>query len=262
MSVTPIDLDVDATVLKYGTVVADGIFAPHHQHIFNLRVDPAIDGYTDSTIVYDDTVAMPRDEKNPHGVGFEVHSVPIEKECAFNLDWTTNRAVKMVNPTKLNPFSKKPVGYKVVRTSLSFRIPKSPLVMLTCVSSNPVPPTQLGLAHETSMHNRRGEFVNNHMHVTKYDNGELFGAGEHPWQSVGGQGGCRTWSQRAQALARGQSVLWITLGFTHTTKSEGMSIHSSLNSASSTGAHPFLHRLAPNALRGVQDALQARWILR
>ena len=28
----------------YGTVVAPGVFAPNHQHIFSVRIDPAIDG--------------------------------------------------------------------------------------------------------------------------------------------------------------------------------------------------------------------------
>lgn len=31
MSVTPVEADVDAAALKYGTVVAPGVFAPHHQ---------------------------------------------------------------------------------------------------------------------------------------------------------------------------------------------------------------------------------------
>jgi primary-amine oxidase len=61
------------------------------QHLFNLRIDPAIDGYRDNSVVYDDVFAMKRDERNPHGVGFEVKSTTVEKESAFNLDWTTNR---------------------------------------------------------------------------------------------------------------------------------------------------------------------------
>ena len=54
------------------------------------------------------------------------------------------------------------------------------------------------------MHNRRGEFVNNHLHVTKHSDSELFAAGEHPWQSIGGQGGCRTWAARARPVGEGE----------------------------------------------------------
>ncbi|KAM0756094.1 primary amine oxidase [Meredithblackwellia eburnea MCA 4105] len=197
MSVTPADMNSDVQSLKYGTIVADGVFAPHHQHIFNLRIDPAIDGYEGSRIVYDDVYAMPRDENNPHGVGFEAHNTAVTHESAFNLDWTTNRVVKMVNPSKRNRFSGKPIGYKIM-----------------------APPTQLGLAHPTSMHGRRGEFCDNHVHVTKYDDNELWGGGEHPWQSRGDQPGCRTWAARGRELEDGDSVLWFTLGFTHTTRSE------------------------------------------
>lgn len=70
----------------------------------------------------------------------------------------------MINPTKLNRFSGRPVGYKLV-----------------------APPTQLGLAARDSMHGIRGEFVDNHVHVTKHSEKEMYAAGEHNWQSVGGQ---------------------------------------------------------------------------
>ncbi|KAI5480277.1 primary-amine oxidase [Pseudohyphozyma bogoriensis] len=197
MSVTPIEEGVNPNDIKYGTIVAPGVFAPHHQHIFNLRIDPAIDGYESSAIVYDETHPMPRDERNPHGVGFENHTTKVSRETAFNLNWEHNRVVKMINPSKLNKYSGKPVGYKIV-----------------------APPTQLGLAHESSMHNQRGEFVNNHVHVTKQSDSEMYAAGEHPWQSVGGQGGCRSWASRRRPVEDGEGVLWFTLGFTHSTKSE------------------------------------------
>ncbi|KAM0750784.1 primary amine oxidase [Meredithblackwellia eburnea MCA 4105] len=197
MSVTPVDLDANASEMRYGTIVAPGVFAPHHQHIFNIRIDPAIDGYDESEVIYDEVLPMPRDEKNPHGVGFQVHTTKIQKESAFDLDWRTNRVVKMVNPKKLNPYSGKPVGWKIM-----------------------CPPTQLGLADVTSMHNIRGEFINNHIHVTKHNDKEMYAAGEFPWQSVGGQGGCRTWSSRQRDLALGDSVVWLTIGFTHTARSE------------------------------------------
>ncbi len=199
MSVTPVDLDIDPKKLDYGVVVADGVFAPHHQHIFNIRCDPAIDGYRNTAIQYDDVVAMPRDEKNPHGVGFVSESTRVTTESAFNLDWTRNRTVKLINTEKVHPASKKNRSYKVG-----------------------VPPTQLGLADPTAMHSIRGEFCDNHIFATKQADDELFAAGEHPWQSVGGQGGCRTWANRGRPLAEegGDSVLWITIGFTHVARPE------------------------------------------
>ncbi|BGP32212.1 hypothetical protein JCM10296v2_003992 [Rhodotorula toruloides] len=197
MSVTPADANAEVSTLGYGNLVAEGVFAPHHQHIFNLRIDPAMDDYRSNAVTYEDTTAMPRDpQNNPHGVGFVTKSTQVQQESAFNLDWTTNRFVKMVNPNKRNRFTNKPIGYKVV-----------------------APPTQLGLADPTSMHYIRGEFTDHHIHVTKYADDELWGSGEHLWQSRGGKGGCRTWASRGREL-EGDSVLWFTLGFTHITRPE------------------------------------------
>lgn len=200
MSITPVDLEADPADLSYGTVVGPGVFAPHHQHIFNIRCDPAIDGYRSSTIAYDEVLPFERDASNPHGVGFGTQTTYIDKEGAFDLDWNTNRTVKMINRDKVHAHAKKPIGYKIA-----------------------VPPTQLGLAHVTSMHNKRGQFINHHIHVTKHDEEEMYAAGEHPWQGVGDQGGCRTWSERGRSLEKGDAVVWITIGFTHVTRAEGMS---------------------------------------
>ena len=202
MSVTPISSAAaeDAAELNYGTVVAPGVFAPHHQHIFNIRVDPAIDSYRSSGVAYDEVHPFPRDPaKNRHGVGFGTTTTNISKESAFDLDWNTARTVKLINPHKLNANSKKPIAYKVQ-----------------------VPPTQLGLADRESMHNIRSEFVNHHIHVTKYADEEIYAAGEHPWQSVGGQGGCETWTKRGREL-EDDPVCWVTIGFTHLARAEGES---------------------------------------
>ncbi|POY74648.1 putative Primary-amine oxidase [Rhodotorula taiwanensis] len=197
MSVTPADPSVDLSTLGYGNVVAEGVFAPHHQHVFNLRIDPAIDSYRSSAVTYEDTHAMPRDPAtNPCGVGFVCKSTQVQNESAFNLEHLTNRYVKMINPNKRNKFTKKPIGYKIS-----------------------APPTQLGLADPTSMHYIRGEFTDHHVHVTKYHDAELWGSGEHLWQSRGGRGGCRTWASRGREM-EDDAVLWFTLGFTHITRPE------------------------------------------
>ena len=52
-----------ATVL-YGTNVNNGVMAPYHQHIFSLRIVPALDGDNNS-FVEEDYVPMPFDEDNP-----------------------------------------------------------------------------------------------------------------------------------------------------------------------------------------------------
>jgi Cu2+-containing amine oxidase len=63
--------------------------------------------------VVEETKPFPRDKANPHGVGFGVSSSAVEVESAFDLDWNTNRSVKLINPDKVHKSSQKPIGYKI-----------------------------------------------------------------------------------------------------------------------------------------------------
>ena len=65
LSTQPIDEGLD---VPWGTVVHPGVLAAHHQHVFSLRVDPALDGHS-NRLVYDEAHPMPRDDFNPHGTG-------------------------------------------------------------------------------------------------------------------------------------------------------------------------------------------------
>ena len=50
----------------YGAVLAPGLYGPHHQHFFNVRLDVAIDGTANS--VYEmDAVPVPPGPENPAG---------------------------------------------------------------------------------------------------------------------------------------------------------------------------------------------------
>ena len=54
---------VGSKTSPYGTVVSPGVLAAHHQHIFSVRVDPAIDG-SKNTFVYDEVrIVMCPDQK-------------------------------------------------------------------------------------------------------------------------------------------------------------------------------------------------------
>jgi primary-amine oxidase len=45
----------------FGTMVAPGVLAPYHQHLFCLRIDPAIDGHKNSVVV-EESHAMPMED--------------------------------------------------------------------------------------------------------------------------------------------------------------------------------------------------------
>lgn len=42
----------------YGIIVSPGVMAPIHQYIFCLRLDPSIDDYDESSMMYDDVTAF------------------------------------------------------------------------------------------------------------------------------------------------------------------------------------------------------------
>lgn len=197
MSLVPADQNADHGGINYGVMVSPGVMAPIHQHIFCLRLDPAIDSYDEGAIVYEDVKRLGWNAAtNPYGVAFGVESTPVEKESFLDLDASLNRAVKMINPARRNGASHKPPGYKVM-----------------------IPPTQLQLAEPGSLHGLRAEFADHHFYFTRHDEDELYPAGDFPWQSVGGAG-LRTWASRRGGIGRGEGVVWCTFGFTHVPRPE------------------------------------------
>ncbi|KAJ6021095.1 hypothetical protein N7540_006599 [Penicillium herquei] len=189
----------------YGTVVAPGVLAPYHQHLFSLRIDPAIDGISNSLQV-EESYAMPIDDPsthNPFGVGYTTKSEIVTEETGLDLDFTKNRTFKIVNETKINPTTGTPVGFKI----------------LPCYS-------QMLLAHPQSYHAKRSEFGSHAIWVTRYQDDELFPAGKHTMQSLGGEGIQSAIEKRkndsvSETSVRDQDiVIWHTFGSTHNPRIE------------------------------------------
>ena len=98
----------------WGNVVSPGALAQNHQHLFCIRIDPAIDGHK-NTIVAEESLPMPMSKEfNPYGSGYEVRQTPITNSKFFDASPMTNLTVKMTNPSKINPVSGKPVAYKFI----------------------------------------------------------------------------------------------------------------------------------------------------
>lgn len=149
VSTQPID---DGVEVPWGTVVHPGVLAAHHQHIFSLRVDPAIDGH-ENRLIYEEAHPMPRSDFNPHGVGYTVEPTLVEKSGGLDVDFEHNRTFKIQNTSVRNPVNGKPVGYKIH-----------------------LPPFQKMLADSDSFHFKRAEFADHNIYVTKYRDGELYAA--------------------------------------------------------------------------------------
>ena len=61
--------------------MSPGVYAHYHQHIFNVRLDVAIDGER-NRVVEVDTVALPVGPDNPHGNAFTIRENVLASELA------------------------------------------------------------------------------------------------------------------------------------------------------------------------------------
>ena len=189
LSTQPIDEDVQ---VPWGTVVHPGVLATHHQHIFSLRIDPALEG-PHNRISYTEAHAMPLDEKtNPHGNGYVTKDTLIESSGGFDTDSGTNRTFKILSASApRNKINGAMPGYKLL-----------------------VPPFQPILSHPTSFNHKRAEFADRSLYVTKYRDGELFAGGWYTNQSRGGSG-VRSWADRKDNVVDEDIVLWAQFGINH-----------------------------------------------
>jgi len=194
--VSVVGIDAGKTA-PWGNVVSPGALAQNHQHIFCVRVDPAIDGHA-NTVVQSESLQVQVDVRtNPHGNRYEVRESPITSSIGLNAKPESGRLFKMQNLDKKNPISGKPVGYKIVP-----------------------PATQLLLSDTDSIQAKRARFAQKHVWVTKYKDDELYAAGRYPLSSVEERGGVRDAASRKDDVVQKDVVVWVCLGLTHNPRVE------------------------------------------
>jgi primary-amine oxidase len=181
---------------EHGVIVAPGVYGPHHQHFFNLRLDMAVDGTANR--VYEVTPkALPEGPGNPLGNAWRTEEVLIEDETQGkrNADPLAGRYWKIVNENVTNALGQ-PVAYKLVpeHTIAPFAHPGSPVA-------------------------RRAGFISNPLWVTAYDRDEMFATGDYPNQSEGG-GGLPAYVSSGRSLVDTDVVLWFTFGTNHVVRPE------------------------------------------
>jgi primary-amine oxidase len=182
---------------EYGNVVSPGALAQNHQHIFAVRIDPAIDGHK-NTIFTEESLPMPMDPKtNPHGNGYKVVRKPITTSTGIDASPFTNLTIKMANTNKMNTISQRPVAYKFIPT-----------------------PSQLMLADPKSIAAKRAAFAHHHVWVTKYKDDEIFAAGEFTNQSQKEIGGVGDAAARGDNVEDEDVVVWNVFGLTHNPRVE------------------------------------------
>jgi primary-amine oxidase len=180
----------------YGSLVAPGLEAPNHQHLFCMRLDLDVDG-TENTVYEVDTIGLPRGPENPDGTSFVGRATPItrEQDAGRSIDPASDRHWRIVNRNVTNRFGE-PVGYKLIPH-------QGPLLVAD------------GDSHVA----RRAGFARHHLWVTRHDPAERHAAGDYINQHEGGEGLSR-WVEADRELEDADVVLWHVLGTSHLPRPE------------------------------------------
>ena len=175
----------------HGAMLNRSLFAPNHQHFFNVRLDMAVDGVA-NTVQQIDVVADPLDENNPFSNAFHAVTTNLktEKEACAHLNLETGRTWKIVNPSVKNIVGE-PVGYRFFG------------------GDNAMPFGAPG-----AWWRKRAGFVEHHVWVTPFDEEECYAAGDYPNQSDG-TAGLLTWIEKDRSIENTDVVFWYTFGHTH-----------------------------------------------
>lgn len=187
---------------KHGTMVADGVNAAAHQHIFSARLDLSVDDEDGGKgLVVSEVNAVrhaSHPASNPAGNAFSESEVDltsvhksIRQACAESA-----RVWRVKNPARLHEFSRKPVAYHLfpAQGPLLLASPDSPVA-------------------------RRGKFTTAALHVTPYREGQLYPAGYYVFQSKQ-DSGLGEWTKEDLPLVGQDPVVWYTFAFTHFVRPE------------------------------------------
>lgn len=181
---------------KYGSEVAPRINAPIHQHFFNYRIDPQIDGQKNS-VVEVNTKASSLDSNNPKLIGFyaEETTLKTELEAQRTMNLETARGWKIINPNSKN-FVNEPVGYELIP------------------GHNCIP-----YLHDESSVMKRAGFIKNHLHVTQFDRDQMYASGKYPNQNKGGDT-LDHWVKANRSIENEDIVVWYNMGVHHVVRPE------------------------------------------
>jgi len=184
-------------VPPFANMIAPGLAAPHHQHLFSARLDFDLDGTANS--VYEvEAEIIPPGPDNPWKNAFRPKATRLDTEQAAKRDMNaaTSRTWRIVNEGSRNRLGN-PVAYKLIPTMST--------------------PTML--ADPDSSVGRRAGFARHNLWVTPYAPDERRAAGEYPNQSKGGDG-LPAWTAADRSIVDTDVVVWYTFGVTHFVRPE------------------------------------------
>jgi primary-amine oxidase len=197
-----------AGVADFGTIVAPGVNAQLHQHMFCYRLDMAVDG-PKNRVVETTVEAIPRSpEANPYGNAFRSVARPLTSERGGVRPvpprggaWRIENASGATNAA-----NGRPTAYKLVPNARGS-------------------PQPLLLAHPESAVCKRGAWATAALWVTPYSPAERFPAGEFPTQSIVDDparplDGLQVWTEADRSIDGEDIVLWHAFGVAHVPRVE------------------------------------------
>jgi len=211
--------NANAYTPTHGTMVAPGVNAQIHQHMFCARLDMAVDSHSSNTVSEVDLVSEPVDEiTNPYGNAFRVEERILrdEQSAQRNCNSDTARCWKISsaaaksndneneneneNNENNNPFSGKPTAYKLI----PFAFGPSQPTLLTAPSSAV---------------SQKGAFATKHLWVTQHKDDERYPSGDFTVQGDGSDG-LPKWTEANRNLEGEDVVVWHSFGVAHVPRSE------------------------------------------
>ncbi|MFB2596849.1 primary-amine oxidase [Herbiconiux sp. P17] len=181
---------------KYGAIVAPGLYGPHHQHFFCVRIDPMVDGLNNT--VYEHNSVRADDPENVRGNAWYVKSEPLATELAARrrVSFDSQRFWTIANDNVTNGIGQ-PTAYGLIPG----------------MNANPM------FTPEAPMMRRAG-FIDYHLWVTRYAADELYAAGGFPHRSLGGDQGLPQYAAQDRDIVDSDLVVWYTFGVHHIVRPE------------------------------------------
>jgi primary-amine oxidase len=183
---------------EHARMIAPGLAAPFHQHLFNVRLDIEVDG-PDNAVYEVDAVptGSPGSAENPWGNAFGTNVTLLESELAAqrDIDPSRSRSWRIANRSRRNGVDA-PTAYKLLPGA-----------------------TPTLLADPSSSVGRRAAFASHNLWVTPFDPEERRAAGDYPNQHHG-HAGLPTWTMQDRPIVDTDIVLWHSFGVTHIPRPE------------------------------------------
>ncbi|WP_423182713.1 primary-amine oxidase [Arthrobacter sp. NyZ413] len=182
---------------KYGQLLnTDGLYAPIHEHIFNARLDWALDG--DKNSVFEvETVAEDTDDPMVSPFYARRTLLETEKAAAREADPLAHRWWMVASESRTNK----------VGENTAYRIMPTDPVLMKKKPNNWV--------------TKRAPFATKTIWVSKYEEGERYPAGEYPNQSaLLSNDGLPAYIEADESIVNEDLVMWHSFGLNHVVRIE------------------------------------------